>query len=180
MVQAAAQVPASGASLDLTQRFPANFEQLSVIVRKVGDTRLTSPQLASQQDMTAQGETFISAVGGSIAAGQPITLTIDNLPHHSGVPRFTALALASLIIVAGVAMAKRPATANNSGQRSELIARRERLFADLVRLEHERRNGKIAEDRYSGRRETLMASLEQIYGALDDGAAGSGLAGQPA
>jgi hypothetical protein len=180
MIQAAAQVAASGASLELTQRFPANFEQLSIIIRKVGDTKLASPQISSQQDMTAQGEAFISAVGGSVAAGQPITFTIDNLPHHSAVPRWTALGLASFIIMAGVWTAKRPETGAAANPRNELIARRERLFADLMRLEHERRNGKIAQDRYAGRRETLMASLEQIYGALDDSAAGSGLAGQPA
>jgi hypothetical protein len=181
VVQAATQVPTRGASLELTQRFPANFEQLSIIVRKVGDTKLASPQIATQQDMTAQGEAFISAGGGAVAAGQPITFTLDNLPHHSSIPRWTALTLASVIIVAGVWMSKRPdAPVHEAARRTELVTRREKLLADLVRLEHERRNGKVAEDRYVPRREALITSLEHVYGALDDGGAGSELAGQPA
>src|SRR5262249_53715407 len=110
LVQAAAHVPTTGASVELTQRFPATFEQLSVIVRKAGDTKLASPQIATQQDMTAQGETFIAGGGRSVPAGQPIALTIDNLPHHSAIPRWTALALASLIIVGGIWMSNRPQT----------------------------------------------------------------------
>jgi len=168
VVQAAAQYANTSGTLELTQRFPANLEQLSVIVRKVGDTKLSSPQLATQQDMNTQGETFIAAGGGSVQAGQPITLTIDNLPHHSAAPRWIALALAGLILVVGVAMSR--ATDEPAAlaiERKRLIAKRERLFADFVRLEQERRSGKVAESRYVARREALIASLEQIYGALD-------------
>jgi hypothetical protein len=169
VVQAAAQLPAGSASLELTQRFPATLEQLSVIVRKLGDTKLSSPQIATQQDMTAQGETFIAATGGSVAAGQPIVLTIANLPHHSTVPRSTALALVSAIVVVGVWLSRRSDDADaRDADRKRLVARREKLFADLVRLEQERRAGKVADVRYASRRETLLAALEQIYGALDD------------
>jgi hypothetical protein len=169
VVQAAAQLPVDGASVEFAQRFPANLEQLSVIVRKLGDTKLASPQIAAQQDMKAQGETFIAASGGSIPAGQPITLTVDNLPHHSAVPRWTALSLATLIVVAGVWMARQSDDAGaRQAERKRLVARREKLFADLVRLERERRTGKVAEPRYTSRREPMVAALEQIYGALDD------------
>jgi hypothetical protein len=48
-----------------------------------------------------------------------------------------------------------------------LIARREKLFNELVRLENDRRRAKIDDRRYTGRREELVALLEQIYGALD-------------
>jgi hypothetical protein len=169
VVQAAAQLPTGSASLELTQRFPVNLEQLSVVVRKLGDTKLSSPQITTQQDMTTRGETFIAATGGSVAAGQPIVLAIDNLPHHSAVPRWTALSLVGVIIVVGVWLSRRSDAANaREADRKRLVARREKLFADLVRLEHERRAGKVAEVRYASRRETLLASLEQVYGALDD------------
>jgi hypothetical protein len=169
VLQAAAQLPAGNASVELTQRFPANLDQLSVIVRKLGQTKLSSPQIATQQDMKAQGETFIAATGGSVPAGQPIVLTIDNLPHHSGVPRWTALSLVSLIIVIGVLMSRRSDDASvREADRQRLVTRREKLFADLVRLERERRTGKVPEPRYASRREALVAALEQIYGALDD------------
>ena len=179
MVQAAAQIANTSKSLDLVQRFPANFEQLAVIVRKIGDTKLSSPQIATQQDMTAQGESFITAGGGSVPAGQPITLTIDNLPHHSPVPRWTALALTIVIVGAGVWMSRRTDSAiDEAAERRELTTRREKLFADLIRLEQDRRSGKVADERYRARRESLVASLEQVYGALDDAVAGPEPAGR--
>lgn len=55
-VQVACELPASGASLELSQTFPADLEQLAVIVKKVGQTRLMSPNISNQQDMAAQGD----------------------------------------------------------------------------------------------------------------------------
>jgi hemoglobin-like flavoprotein len=49
-----------------------------------------------------------------------------------------------------------------------LLGRREKLFADLVRLEHDHRGGKVDPDKYAERRERLVSALEQVYGALDD------------
>ncbi len=167
LVQAAAQLPIEGGSMDIVQRFPADLEQLSVIVRKVGETRLASPQIARQQEVTAQGEVFITGGGGPVAAGQPIALTLDNLPHHSALPRYIALSLAALIIAAGVWLARRAEPAVPVAERRHLTARRERLFADLVRLEQERAAGRAADERYQSRRESLMSALEQVYAALD-------------
>src|SRR6202008_3511497 len=42
-VQVAAAVPVSAGTMTLTQRFPANLDQLSVLVKKVGDLKLASP-----------------------------------------------------------------------------------------------------------------------------------------
>ena len=180
LVQAAYQLPAGSASLDLTQRFPAPLEQLAVVVKKLGDTKLSSPQISRQQDMTASGESFIAGTGGAVSAGQPITLTIDNLPHRSAIPRWTALGLAGVIIVAGVWVARRSDDATaRAAERKRLIARREKLFADLVRLENDRRSGKVADARYESRRESLIGTLEQIYGALDSDDSGPEPADRP-
>ncbi len=130
--------------------------------------------------MTSSGEAFIAATGGSVAAGQPISLTIDNLPHHTAVPRWTALGLAGTIVVVGAWLARRPDDADaRAAERKRLIARREKLFADLVRLENEHRSGKIADARYESRRESLLTSLEHIYGALDSDDSGPEPADRP-
>jgi hypothetical protein len=180
LLQAAFQLPADSASVQLTQKFPANLQQLAVVVRKAGDTKLVSPQISRQQDMTSAGETFIAGTGGAVAAGQPITLTIDNLPHHTPVPRYTALGLVGLIVVVGVWLAGRSHDADGrASERKRLIARREKLFSDLVRLENERREGKIADARYESRRESLVAALEHIYGALDSDDSGPAPADRP-
>src|SRR5438477_68109 len=52
-VQVGCDLPALTGSLRVEQRLPARLEQLGVVVKKLGATRLTSPQIANQQDMTA-------------------------------------------------------------------------------------------------------------------------------
>jgi hypothetical protein len=137
-------------------------------VKKIGTMRLRSPQLSNQQDMTAQGETFMAATGAAVQAGQPIVLTIDDLPHHSSAPRWLALSLALAIVGVGVWAGTRPGDkAARASERNRLIARRERLFKDLVRLESERRQGRGDASRYAARREELVTALEHVYGALD-------------
>jgi len=168
VLQVACELPVTGGSMDITQQFPATMERLVVLVKKVGDTKLTSPQLARQQDFPGDGETVIGAMGGAVAAGQPIVLSLAELPHHSGVPRWTALSLAVGIFVIGfMAARKRPDPIARDTERKRLIGRREKLFADLVRLEHDRRNGRVDPARYATRRAELLAALETVYGALD-------------
>ena len=167
-VQVACELPASGASLELSQTFPADLEQLAVIVKKVGQTRLVSPNIANQQDMAAQGETFIAATGGSVPAGRPIVLTLEDLPHHSAAPRYIALALAIAIVAAGLWAATRPEDrTTRAAERKRLLARREKLFGELVRLEADHRAGRAGDARYAARREEIVAALEHVYGALD-------------
>lgn len=183
LVQAAYALPVSGDSVEISQAFPATLEHLAVVVKKVGDARLSSPQLARQQDMPANGELYIAATGtGAIPAGQPVVLRVTDLPHHSVVPRWIALSIAMGIVVAGAWAARRPDPDQRGGERKRLIARREKLFQDLIRLESDRRRGRGDQSRYAARREELVSALEHIYGALDSDdtapqpAGGAGLA----
>ena len=167
-VQIAYELSALTGMLQLTQRFPAPLERLAVIVKKVGTTTLSSPQIANQQDVTAEGQAFIAAAGGPVAAGQPIVLSLAELPHHSAAPRWIALSLVVAIVVIGAWVSRRPDdTAARAAERRRLVARRDRLVVDLVRLENEHGNGRGDQARYAARREQLMAALEHIYGALD-------------
>ena len=174
-VQVACQLPVTGGSLDISQTFPATLEQLLVVVKKFGDVRLTSPQLERQQDLEDQGA--IIAMGKAVPAEHPLTLTLSGLPHHSQTPRWTAVTLACLIALVGVwAGRSRGEASGQKDERKRLIARREKLFQDLVRLENDQRNGRGDRSRYAIRREELMAALERVYGALDTGDVGSGSA----
>jgi hypothetical protein len=168
-VQVACQFTASSGSLSITQRFPAQLDALAVIVKKVGSMGIASPQIATQREMQAEGETFIAATGGAVPAGQPIVLTLDDLPHHSAAPQSLALALAVAIVAIGIWAGGRPAgdRSASDAERTRLLARRDRLFADLVRLETDHRNGRGDRSRYAGRREELVTALEHVYGALD-------------
>jgi len=175
-VQAAYVLSGGGGTVDIAQKFPATLEQLTVIVKKVGDTTLRSSQLSNQREMAAENESYIAAQGGELRASQPLQLTISGFPHQSSTPRFVALTLAVLIALVGVWAASRPPadTGAAAAERKRLIARREKLFADLVRLENDRRNGRADERRYGTRREELMTALEQVYSALDSHDAGPG------
>ncbi len=53
-------------------------------------------------------------------------------------------------------------------ERKRLVARREKLLNDLVRIETDRRSGRLDPARYSTRRAELVAALEGVYGELDD------------
>ena len=158
--------------VEISQRFPAALEHLAVIAKKVGDARLSSPQIARQQEMPAQGETYIAAAGDAIAAGQPLVLTLSGLPHHSTAPMWIALLLAVGILLAGLWAEARPRHDHDNerergAERKRLLARREKLFQDFVRLESDERQRHRDPARYQTRREQLLEALEQVYGALE-------------
>jgi len=168
LIQAVAEMPADSGTLDVTQTFPASLDRLAVLVKKVGDTKLESPTIERQQDFPNEGQTVIGAMGGTIAAGKPIELHLVNLPHHSPVPRWTALTVAGVVVLAGVWAGTRKQQGEAvDAERKRLAARREKLFGELVKLERDRRGGK-SDDRSERRRDELVAQLEHIYGALDD------------
>jgi hypothetical protein len=175
LVQVGAQFATTDGTLQLTQAFPAELQQVAVIVRKLGATAISSPQLTNQQEFTEQGETYIQAVGPPIVAGQPVSLTLSGMPHHSPIPHRIALALAGLIALIGGLLAVRRPEANRmeiAAERKRLTSKRDKLLAQLVRLEQEHRSGRGDAARYARRREELVAALERVYSALDQDDAG--------
>ena len=172
-VQIAAEIPTESGDVHIVQRFPANLERLAIVVKRVGGTTLMSPQIASQQEMPADGETYIAGTGGAVAAGQPIAIAVGGVPHQRRAPRVVALALAAAIVLVGVWASGRRAenvSTTQAAERKRLHGRRDKLLNDLVRLETDHRSGRVDERRHASRREELIASLEQIYGALDSDA----------
>jgi hypothetical protein len=175
-LQIGSELPAGTGSVTIMQQFPATLEQFALIVKKAGDTVVRSPQIARQQEFPADGEVYIAATGATVPAGQPITIELSGLPHHSRAPRTIALALAIAIAAAGIWSATRSEAGGTrlTAERKKLVAKRDRLLNDLVRLERERRSGRVDEIRYAARREQLIAALEPIYGTLDGDIAGEG------
>ena len=123
--------------------------------------------------MPADGKTYLVGSGPGIGAGQDLTFTLTGLPHRAAWPRWTAVSLAVIILVAGVWMAaSRGGDASTADtRRKTLQGRRDRLFADLVQLEEQHRAGQLDERRYATRRQELVGQLERVYSELDHGMA---------
>lgn len=167
-VQVACQLPYTGASLQITQRFPATVEALAVVAKKIGTMRLSSAAITDEREVTEQGETYITAGGRSLPADQPLVLQLDDLPHHSAAPRWITLSVAGAILLVGVwSMERGGRDRDRAAERAQLLARREKLFRDLVKLETDQGRGRAEPRRYASRREELVRQLEHVYGALD-------------
>jgi hypothetical protein len=169
-VQFAYTLPYSGDTHTLTQRIPAALAQLSVAVQKVGQTKVSSAQLSSQREMTAEGQPYIVGQGPPLPAGTDITFVLSGLPHAPTWPRNAAVALAMIVLASGAFAALRGKT-GGATERRRLEGERERLFAELTALEAAHRAAAIAPRAYASRRREIVAALEGVYAALDETAA---------
>lgn len=172
LVQFAYSMPVTSGTLTIAQRMPAPMTRLTVLAQKVGETHLTSPQLAAHREMPAEGGVYIVGQGPSVRAGDVITFNFSGLPHAPGWPRNVALILAVIILIAG-AWAGLPGGSEAAAARRKqrLEERRDTLFGDLTLLEQRHRVGRIGAREYAETRRKLVAALERIYAELDEEAA---------
>ena len=168
-VRLAFSLAPGGADRTIVQRLPAAWAQVQVIMATAGAARMSSPQFASANPMAgSSGQSFILGTGGTLPANQELSLTLSGLPSRSRWGHNLSLGIAALILLAGAwaAMSAR-SSSGDAGRRTALIDRRDRLMADLVRTEEQRRAGTIDERRYAARHEELVEQLERVYGELD-------------
>jgi hypothetical protein len=165
-------LPQAGESLTLRQQFPAAMAQVFVGVEKIGDMRVSSPQLTDTREMNSNGALFIMGTGGRVNAGDTLEIHLSGMPAHSQTPRNVGLALAALIFAAGAWFAFSPAKAH-AAQDAALKARREKLLNEVVALERKRRHKGLSEAD-EARLQRTTAELERVVAELDragDGAA---------
>jgi hypothetical protein len=96
------ELPYSGPTAEIRQRWPVRLQALQVFALKTGELGLRSPQISGQRTMTEQGQPIIVAAGPGMAAGEWLTLDITGLPYHPVWPRYVALAAAGAIVTAGL------------------------------------------------------------------------------
>ena len=101
-VQVGYQLPYSGGDAVVNQKFPVPVGNIAVLMKKVGEMSLASPQLPERQEREFQGDRYVLGQGPAQAAGSTLTLNVSGLPHHSSVPRTIALLLACLMVAAGI------------------------------------------------------------------------------
>ena len=165
-------MPYSGDRAAVVQDLPFDLDALLLIIQKWGAMDVASDQIARRADMNpdgANGGTYIFAAGSPVRSGTAVSFEISGLPHHSRLPSTMALAAAVVILGIGVWVGAVPVdTDAGSDRRRRLQNRREKRFADLVRLEQQHRAGQIGATKYGNRRRELLVNLERIYGELDE------------
>jgi hypothetical protein len=166
-IQVGFQLLYSGDAATVRQTFPASLQRVAVFAEKVGALEVASPQFADRGEVKAgDGTVFLSGTGGAVAAGTELTIQLTNLPHHKTWPRNVALGLAAVVVVAGVWLAFRRDSGGD--ERRRLVAHRESLYGELVKLEAQRGGGRVDDERYQTKRRHLLSQLERVYGELDD------------
>ncbi len=159
-------LPFAAATASIRQSMPVQLTGLAVAVQTNGAMQLSSPQLAQQRTMAAEGQSYIVAQGPAVPAGSTIALEISGLPHSPLWPRNVALALASVVLIGGAwAAMRRSQPAPETVQRPHLESQRERLFSTLAALDEKHRRGEVDERRYAEQREDLVAALTRVYKA---------------
>lgn len=175
-VQVAYSFPYSSGDVSFSQTLPVPAGSIAVLMKKVGDMTLTSPQFPSVQERDFEGEKYVLAQGPPIAAGGTLRLNVSGLPHHSPVPRRLALGLVSVIFgIACWAAVRVPRKGGDGARVKQLSNKREKIFTELMKLEQQRRTGAVDAARYAERRPALIAQLERVYRDLD-AESGQGLA----
>ena len=165
-------MPYTGDNVVVEQNLPVDLEALLLIVEKWNAMDIASDQIARRADMNpdgADGGTYIFAAGPPIRSGSTLSFEITGLPHHSRLPANVALAVAFVIFCVGTWGSLVPVGASAENERRRRLSdRREKRFADLVRLEKQHQAGKIGMTKYASRRQELLLNLERIYGELDE------------
>lgn len=172
-VHVAYTLPYGGGELRVRQTLPAPLAQVTLLVQKVGEMHVASPQITTHREMTSEGQTYIVGQGPGLQAGDVLTVDLTGLPNAPRWPLALALAAALLILAAGAwaGIGARSGPADVNEARRRLEARREELFAELSALEERHRAARIEPEAYAVRRRELIASLESVYAALDEDAA---------
>ncbi len=172
-VQVAFSLPYSTGKVTIAQPLPVPLTQVAVLVEKIGDMQIESPQIVQHREVRAEPDTYIVGQGPGLAAGSTLTLTISGLPHAPLWPRNVGLALALLLVGGGLFVAMRPgrSSAASEAKRQKLDARREKLFAELAAVENQHSAGTVDDERYAARRRDLVRALERVYAELDEDAA---------
>ena len=168
-------LPYTGDRLVIEQALPIDWESVLLSVEKLGAVDYASSQVNRRVEVpseTRDGTDYLLGSGPRVAAGTPFTLELAGLPHHSRMPSNIALAVALAILgFGGWGAAATPGTAGADKGRERLLARREGLYADLVKVERQHRDGKIGPTKHRSRRAELFRALERVYQRLEEDAA---------
>lgn len=164
-------LPYSGNRLSISQIFPVDLESVLFSIEDWPQLDFTSPQIVRRMEVPSEnqgGVDYVIGVGPRLLAGSEFSVELVGLPHRSTVSRSVALMTAFFILALGTwGSLVRNSVPDAANQKQVLQTRRRHLFAELVKIEKQYRNGKMGSTKHSTRRGELFSSIENIYQALD-------------
>ena len=163
MAQVVYRLPISGARREIALTLPVASMATNVIVRRLGETHLVEPTLPQSREAQAEGRTYFTGTGPGLPPGGTLRIVVDGMPHHPRWPRYSALAVAALIGLAGAWVAWR-VPVDASARLKALEAQRGALLARLQRVE---RDGEPASEELREERDGLLRDLEGVYALID-------------
>jgi hypothetical protein len=162
-------VPAGGSSsVDIRQPLPFGMRSPLLIIPASNHLAVEAPGVRKLQDQKdSQGNVVNLFELPEIQPGGELSLTVTGLPALDRRNRKVAGVLCLLLIAAAVVGARRPAeVARAAATAQKLTERREKLFADLVAVERERKETGQSNGALETRRQDLVSKLEGVYREL--------------
>ncbi|HWI19839.1 MAG TPA: hypothetical protein VNT81_18930 [Vicinamibacterales bacterium] len=169
IAQVGFSLPQATSSMTIRQTWPVAVAQVFVGMEKIGNMQMSSPQLTDIREMNSEGQQFVMGTGPRMNAGDTLVLNLTGLPAHSLWPRNVALVLVVVIFVVGAWFAWSPGKAHDV-QDQKLMARREKLLAEIVALEKKRQTKPLSESD-EARLQRATTELERVIAELDRGVA---------
>jgi hypothetical protein len=167
-LQIAYRLDNTGKTHAISQVFPLPLEFVSLAVQRLGDMKVSSPQVQQMVDRPIDKSTYSIGNGPRLAAGTPLVIALEGLPHRSRVPVYAAVVLVVGLFLGAAYFSFAPGHADAvAARRQELLDRREKGLASLAALEQQHRAGSIDDGRYAARRAAIVGQLERVYGELD-------------
>ena len=164
-------LPYSGESLMVSQPLPVDLDSVLVSVEKWGTMDFVSRQVERRMEVPSETRgrsPYVVGAGPAVRSGEPLVLELVGLPHRSTLPTTVTLVIAACIGGFGVWASLGSVDPTSGSKRGQVLgARREKLFADLVKVERQHRAGKIGSTKHSSRRDELVRALEKVYRELE-------------
>jgi hypothetical protein len=163
-------MPYEGDSKEIAQAMPTGIGLFTLIVEQIPGLEVTGPGIGAKEQRELGGVKYWVMPGQPIPPGGTLRLTVTGLPSLDHTGRTVAGALTLGLLALALIYGRRPrddARRAAAGARERLTARRETLFAELVAVEKQARDGKASAER----RAELITKLEGVYqqlAALDE------------
>jgi hypothetical protein len=179
------ELPYHGDTRTLEQAMPNGIGPFTLIIEQAQgrDITVEGSGVGKRESRPLGGHTYWVMPVAAVSPGGTLELTLHGLPSTDSSGRNIAGGLALALIAGAIAFARPPkrlarGPAGAKGrtveqERAELIAARERLYADLVAMERERTGTGAGSPAQAAtdRRKQLVTRLEQTYrdlAALDE------------